>query len=98
MLVRWIVARLLINRLFGGSGRRSRQRPAGWGGRSPAGWGGRRPARGRGRAGLFGPFPYYTRRTRRGSVTVGGCCLPLALGMLAVPAAAGRLIWRRVSR
>jgi hypothetical protein len=90
MLVRWIIARLLVNRLFGGSGRRSRQRPAGWGGR--------RPARGRGRAGLFGPFPYYTRRTRRGSVTVGGCCLPLALGMLAVPAAAGRLLWRRVSR
>jgi hypothetical protein len=50
----------------------------------------------RGRAGLFGPFPYYRTRTRRGtSVTVGGCCLPLALGLLATPVAAGRLAWRR---
>jgi len=58
--------------------------------------GGRRPRRGRGRAGLFGPFPYYQTRTRRGtSVTVGGCCLPFALGMLAVPLGIGRALWGR---
>jgi hypothetical protein len=57
----------------------------------------RRPERrSSGRFGLFGPFPTYTRRTRRGAtVKVGGCCLPLALGMLAAPAAAGRIAWRR---
>jgi hypothetical protein len=49
-----------------------------------------------GRAGLFGPIPYYSTRTRRGtSVTVGGCCLPLALGMLAAPIGAGHLLLRR---
>jgi hypothetical protein len=59
---------------------------------------GRRNRR-RGRAGLFGPFPYYTTRTRRGSsVTVGGCCLPLTLGLVSVPLAAGQLAWRRARR
>ena len=29
---------------------------------------------------MFGPFPSYSRRTRRGSrVTVTGCCLPIPL-------------------
>jgi hypothetical protein len=56
---------------------------------------GRRP-RGRGRGGFFGPFPYYSTRTRRGSrVTVTGCCLPLALGLLAAPALALRALLRR---
>ena len=38
----------------------------------------------RGSGGFFGPVPYYSGRTRRGSrVTVGGCCLPIPLGVLA---------------
>lgn len=50
----------------------------------------------RGRAGFWGPFPYYSTRTRGGSrVTVGGCCLPLALGMLATPLMALRLLVKR---
>jgi hypothetical protein len=54
---------------------------------------GRRP---RGRGGFFGPLPYYSTRTRRGSrVTVTGCCLPLALGLLAAPALALRALLRR---
>ncbi len=39
--------------------------------------------------GFWGPFPSYSRRTRRGAqVRVTGCCLPLALGMAALPAVA----------
>ena len=42
-------------------------------------------SRRRGRGGFFGPFPYYSGRTRRGSrVTVSGCCLPIPLGLHAV--------------
>lgn len=53
---------------------------------------GRRPQR-RSGFGFFGPFPTYTARSRRGTrVSVGGCCLPLALGLLAAPAAALRLL------
>jgi len=49
--------------------------------------------------GFWGPFPSYSRRTRRGgSVRVTGCCLPLALGLggslLLGPAA----LWRHVCR
>jgi hypothetical protein len=85
-ILRWLAARFLIDRLFGGS-RGQRRRGARRGGY----YGDRR-----GRAGLFGPVPYYSTRTRRGtSVTVGGCCLPFALGMLAVPLGAGRALWRR---
>jgi hypothetical protein len=57
------------------------------------------PARARRRRsgwGFFGPFPTYTRRTRSGGrVTVGGCCLPLALALLAAPLAFLRLLVRR---
>lgn len=46
--------------------------------------------------GFWGPFPSYSRRTRGGgSVRVTGCCLPLTLSMIAVPALAGRELWRR---
>ena len=41
----------------------------------------------RGRGGFFGPFPYYSTRTRRGTrVSVGGCCLPLGVVLIAAPA------------
>lgn len=56
---------------------------------------GRRPQR-RSGFGFFGPFPTYTTRTRRGArVSVGGCCLPLALALLAVPVALLRVLLRR---
>jgi hypothetical protein len=78
IILRWIAARLLVNRLLGGGRRRNRRG---------------------GRGGFFGPFPYYSTRTRRGSrVTVSGCCLPLALAMLSAPVLAGSLAWRRVRR
>ncbi|MCA1695247.1 MAG: hypothetical protein LC749_11235 [Actinobacteria bacterium] len=50
----------------------------------------------RGRFGFWGPVPYYSTRTRRGSeVSVGGCgcCLPIPL--LAV-LGAGWALWRRL--
>lgn len=49
------------------------------------------------RGGFFGPFPYYSTRTRGGSrVTVSGCCLPIPLAMaLATVAGCGRLLRRR---
>jgi hypothetical protein len=48
------------------------------------------------RGGFVGPFPYYSGRTRRGTrVTVGGCCLPIPLGVLTVSALGLRLLTRR---
>lgn len=47
------------------------------------------------RTGFFGPFPYYSRRTRGGSrVTVSGCCLPIPLGIVVACAAGARLLRR----
>jgi hypothetical protein len=55
----------------------------------------RRPRR-RSGFGFFGPFPYYSTSTRRGTrVSFGGCCLPLALAMVTAPVAALRLVLRR---
>ena len=55
-----------------------------------AGEGGGVPRRG-GFGGL--PFPHYTTRTRRGTqVTVGGCCLPLPIGCLAMCVGAGVML------
>jgi hypothetical protein len=59
----------------------------------------REPVRSRGRFGFWGPVPYYSRRTRRGSeVSVGGCgcCLPIPLMATVGAAAASRALWRRV--
>jgi hypothetical protein len=56
---------------------------------------GPRPRR-RGGFGLFGPMPYYSGRTRRGSrVTVSGCCLPIPLTLLTSLALSVRLLLRR---
>jgi hypothetical protein len=53
-------------------------------------------SRRRGRGGFFGPFPYYSGRTRRGSrVTVSGCCLPIPLLLTLSLAAAARMLVRR---
>jgi hypothetical protein len=53
----------------------------------------------RGRFGLWGPMPYYSTRTRRGTdVSVGGCgcCLPIPLVVLLGTAAGLRAVWRRL--
>jgi hypothetical protein len=56
----------------------------------------RRRGGSRGRGGFFGPFPYYSRRTRRGArVTVTGCCLPIPLVLGAGSVFAARAFLRR---
>ncbi|HLU60458.1 MAG TPA: hypothetical protein VKZ81_33785 [Pseudonocardia sp.] len=61
----------------------------------------RRPREGprrRGRIGFWGPVPYYSTRTRRGTeVSVGGCgcCLPIPLLALAATVVALRAARRR---
>jgi hypothetical protein len=53
----------------------------------------------RGRFGLWGPVPYYSTRTRRGTdVSVGGCgcCLPIPLMAALGAGAALRATWRRI--
>jgi hypothetical protein len=60
--------------------------------------GGGRPRR-RGRFGLWGPVPYYSTRTRRGSdVSVGGCgcCLPIPLLVVAGTVLGLRALRRRL--
>jgi len=50
----------------------------------------------KGRFGFWGPFPSYSRQTRGGGrVKVTGCCLPFALGIVALPTVAARTAWRR---
>jgi hypothetical protein len=56
----------------------------------------RRRGRAYGRGGFFGPMPYYSGRTRRGTrVQVSGCCLPIPLGMLLAGAVGVRGLTRR---
>jgi hypothetical protein len=53
----------------------------------------------RGRFGFWGPMPYYTTRTRRGSeVSAGGCgcCLPIPLISALGAFGALRALWRRM--
>jgi hypothetical protein len=58
--------------------------------------GGRYGRSARGRGGFFGPFPYYSGRTRRGSrVTVTGCCLPVPLALVVGAAVGARTLLRR---
>lgn len=57
----------------------------------------------RGKLGFWGPFPSYSRETRRGGrVRVTGCCLPLTLVLtapfVAGAAAGARAVGRRVAR
>jgi hypothetical protein len=50
----------------------------------------------RGRVGFFGPMPYYSGRTRRGTrVQVSGCCLPIPLALAVASAAAARALLTR---
>jgi hypothetical protein len=44
---------------------------------------------------MWGPFPTFSTRTRRGSrVTVSGCCLPIPLGLVVGGAMAARALRR----
>jgi hypothetical protein len=55
--------------------------------------------RSRGWLGFWGPVPYYSTRTRRGSeVSVGGCgcCLPISLVGALSTVGALRALWRRL--
>jgi hypothetical protein len=91
-LFRTLTRAYLINRMARGGGRgRAAQRYRGY---RPAP---RAFARGsRSRTGFFGPFPYHSRRTRRGSqVTVSGCCLPIPLGLFGALVVGTRLLLRR---
>lgn len=86
-----------IKRLFGRNAPPPRGRMTmGRGGGPPSRGRGGYPSRGRGgrgRVGMFGPVPYYSTRTRGGTqVSVGGCCLPLAVSMLAAPPLAVRAL------
>jgi hypothetical protein len=94
-LLQLLARAFLIRRLLRGS----RQRHSGWGRprhRHP-GWGYGRPHRRPSGWGRTGPFPSYSRRTRRGSrVTVTGCCLPIPLALtLATAAGLGRAVRHR---
>jgi hypothetical protein len=85
----------LVSRLLRG-GRQRHPTPGTYSGwpyaRSHSRYGRRR----RGRSGFFGPFPYYSRRTRGGSrVTVSGCCLPIPFGVVSAFVLAGWRLTRR---
>jgi hypothetical protein len=81
-----------VNRSVSGRRGRSGRRP-GYGSPSMIR---RRPPRRREGFGFFGPFPSYSRRSRRGSqVTVGGCCLPIPLALTLSAAAAARALTRQ---
>ena len=61
--------------------------------RHHSGW--RTQRRRRSGFGMFGPFPSYSRRTRRGSrVTVTGCCLPIPLTLTLGAAMGARRAFR----
>jgi hypothetical protein len=50
----------------------------------------------RGRVGFFGPMPYYSGRTRRGTrVQVSGCCLPIPFALAVASVAGARALLRR---
>jgi hypothetical protein len=96
MFFRWLWDRL--------TGRQAQQQQRWYGGRAPqrrGGWGRQAPPsywrnQSRSRGGFWGPFPYWSTRTRGGSrVTVSGCCLPLALSLSALPVIALRALFRR---
>jgi hypothetical protein len=86
MLMRWFWNRL--------TGRQVEQQRGAWGRQPATIW--RTQPRQRGRGGFWGPFPYYSTRTRGGSrVTFSGCCLPLALALCSLPVLAIRAVARR---
>lgn len=90
-LLRQLTHAYVINRLARGGRRRAAQRSWGYPRARQA-----YSRRSRGRRGFFGPFPYYSGRTRGGSrVTVSGCCLPIPLACFGALAVAARFVTRR---
>jgi hypothetical protein len=93
-----LLARVWLIRLVFGSQSRRRGRSSYGGspylpGRRTYGYGRRRRSEG---FGLWGPFPAYSRRTRGGGrVSVGGCCLPIPLGLALAIIGAVRALTRR---
>lgn len=84
-----------VPRPFRDRGAGAREVPQPYGQEYPAVPGPRR----RGRFGFWGPVPYYSTRTRRGSeVSVGGCgcCLPIPLMVAAGAVGVLRTVWRRL--
>ena len=95
-ILRAFLFRRLFQRLLGGGGgRRGYGSGARYGSRYPSRYGSGRRSRGGSSFG-FRPFPTYSTRTRRGSrVSVTGCCLPIPLGLFALPVIARTLLARR---
>ena len=92
-ILRAFLFRRLFQRLLGGGG--SGRRGYGSSSRYPSRYGSGRRSRGGSSFG-FRPFPTYSTRTRRGSrVSVTGCCLPIPLGLFALPVIARTLLARR---
>jgi hypothetical protein len=92
---------ILLDRLMRGGRRRGGYGRSGYGAPSPYGpspysqpYGGRPGGRFR-----LLPFPHYSRRTRSGArVSVGGCCLPIPLMVVATSGLAGVVSVRRLTR
>jgi hypothetical protein len=92
-----MIGYLLRGYLFDRLMRRAHGRQSRYGryGRSRYGYGSRYGSGRRSRGGLF-PLPHYSTRTRRGTrVSVGGCCLPIPLTLVAAAGAATRLLLGR---
>ncbi len=93
----------LLDRLLGRAHRRYGRRPSPghYGHPAAYGYGRGAPYRRRERSGIrfFGPIPYYSARTRRGTqVSVGGCCLPLPLMVVGSFGAATAAAFQRQRR
>jgi hypothetical protein len=81
-LFRYLARAFLLSRLMRRGQRRRARRYGGYGRR--------------GRVGFFGPMPYYSGRTRRGTrVQVSGCCLPIPLALAVASAVAARALLTR---
>jgi len=96
-LLRLLARAFLVNRLFRGRGPPV---PPGYPTGSAYGRLGRRYRQPRrGGVGRFGPFPYYSATTGRGTrVSIGGCCLPIPLFLMTAMTAAGLLVRRLLIR
>ncbi len=85
----------LLDRLMGRQQRHRRGRH----GYQPYGYRHQYPPRRRGGVRFFGPLPYYSSTTRRGTrISVGGCCLPIPLMVGSGLAATASVVRRRARR
>lgn len=91
-----LLSSLLRRRLLGRAGGGAYGPPVRRGPTSPYAAAPGRRSRRRDGFGFVGPFPGYSRTTRRGSrVSVGGCCLPIPLMTVSAASAAAALAHRR---